>query len=818
MKKIFTLAAAILASMAMSASTIFGPFTLTAENNVKDQANAVEGGTATVTTVFPTGSSNELTIDDWTFYKFNSSSAVKCELAEEATFEVGDSIFVTVAANASSKKTCGVKLNNSINVVGEIPGGQYATFGYEVVAEDGIAGTNSFSVYRSSSDTKFGRVWVDREGATPSTDPVESAEISGETACVIGGSVELTCNAPKATTYQWYLGGAAIDGATAKKYSFAPTAAGEYSFTCAASNDYTATPVVAAAHVVTVTDPAAACGELINAVLNGGTSATMSGVLGGTFDTNLGSGKYKLDKNRYIGVQLASGTFLAGDVVTITMSAAGQNYPCLFADKDRNTCLFLATETSDATEYQITLPVAANGITAIYLSRGDESDGYKWNPTVSSISVSRSCEASSNAEIASLTINGEAVEAVEGVYSYTLGATVNLAAVEVVYTLAHPKASATPASGFMVDVPNASDPANTQVITVTAQDGSQATYTVSVAKSAQANNDATLSALSVDGYTLAPAFASDVLAYTITKTYGAENPAATAIHATLNDANASAIVMDAINNVFSVEVTAEDGTTSQTYTITVVEAAAKKALLRATFSNGVHGFIANGNIDVPYIAGEAVPTFVGATFWQADGEPTAEVVGSNLVVTGIDSQTDTYTITYVPLTPAAACNEEIIFDGVPSYVHSVYGWDENKGLKFSKDVEEASNHRISEGKDRIYMALPAAQNFTLTGGSAGSRPVEVVVNGHIVQMDTKTPKSGETFSFDLDPTKANLVGIESRGNNGDAGFTKLFVQAPFPTAIENSEVEMKAVKVVRNGQLFIEKNGVLYNAQGAIVK
>lgn len=39
-----------------------------------------------------------------------------------------------------------------------------------------------------------------------------------------------------------------------------------------------------------------------------------------------------------------------------------------------------------------------------------------------------------------------------------------------------------------------------------------------------------------------------------------------------------------------------------------------------------------------------------------------------------------------------------------------------------------------------------------------------------------------------------------------------------PTAINNMNVEKKAVKVVRNGQLFIEMNGVLYNAQGTIVK
>ena len=39
-----------------------------------------------------------------------------------------------------------------------------------------------------------------------------------------------------------------------------------------------------------------------------------------------------------------------------------------------------------------------------------------------------------------------------------------------------------------------------------------------------------------------------------------------------------------------------------------------------------------------------------------------------------------------------------------------------------------------------------------------------------------------------------------------------------PTGVENTEAGTKAVKVMRDGKLFIEKNGVLYNAQGVIVK
>ncbi len=38
------------------------------------------------------------------------------------------------------------------------------------------------------------------------------------------------------------------------------------------------------------------------------------------------------------------------------------------------------------------------------------------------------------------------------------------------------------------------------------------------------------------------------------------------------------------------------------------------------------------------------------------------------------------------------------------------------------------------------------------------------------------------------------------------------------TGIDNTDAEVKSVKFFENGQLFIEKNGVIYNAQGAIVK
>ena len=39
-----------------------------------------------------------------------------------------------------------------------------------------------------------------------------------------------------------------------------------------------------------------------------------------------------------------------------------------------------------------------------------------------------------------------------------------------------------------------------------------------------------------------------------------------------------------------------------------------------------------------------------------------------------------------------------------------------------------------------------------------------------------------------------------------------------PTGVENATVTVKPVKMIQNGQLIIEKDGVQYNAQGATLK
>ena len=58
--------------------------------------------------------------------------------------------------------------------------------------------------------------------------------------------------------------------------------------------------------------------------------------------------------------------------------------------------------------------------------------------------------------------------------------------------------------------------------------------------------------------------------------------------------------------------------------------------------------------------------------------------------------------------------------------------------------------------------------------------------------------------------------VDDGDRNGEAVYL-LFTHA-WPEAIDNTAVEIKATKAIRNGQLLIIKNGVEYNAQGAVVK
>ena len=103
-----------------------------------------------------------------------------------------------------------------------------------------------------------------------------------------------------------------------------------------------------------------------------------------------------------------------------------------------------------------------------------------------------------------------------------------------------------------------------------------------------ASSDATLSALTLSSGSLSPGFASGTLAYTASV---ANSVSSLIVTPTTNDANATATVNGASpatpvtlalgSNTVTVQVTAQDGVTTQSYTVAVTRAASSDATLSA---------------------------------------------------------------------------------------------------------------------------------------------------------------------------------------------------------------------------------------------
>ena len=232
-------------------------------------------------------------------------------------------------------------------------------------------------------------------------------------------------------------------------------------------------------------------------------------------------------------------------------------------------------------------------------------------------------------------------------------------------------------------------------VEVTAQDGlTTRTYMVTVTRAGSA--DAILSALSLSGVTLTPAFASGTTAYTASVAHGVTE---TTVTASASDANASVEVTpedaddqtpgDQVNlavgeTTISVEVTAQDGVTTRTYTVTVTRAGAADATLSALSLSGVtlspafasgtttytasvaHG-VAETKVTATVVAGAAYEVKLNGVV-DHDGI-VGLVVGSGnviaVVVTAQDGEmTQTYSVTVTRAGSADASLSALSLSGV----------------------------------------------------------------------------------------------------------------------------------------------------------
>ena len=237
--------------------------------------------------------------------------------------------------------------------------------------------------------------------------------------------------------------------------------------------------------------------------------------------------------------------------------------------------------------------------------------------------------------------------------------------------------------------------ANTISIVVTAEDGETTrTYTVTVTRAAPPlSTDATLRSLTLSGVTLAPAFGADTTRYTAQVANDVTETTATPV---VNDDGATYVVQldgaddaDGViplsvgENVVSIVVTAEDGETAITYTVTVTRAApplSTDAMLDSlslssvgalAFDPAVTGYAAQVANDVTETTVTPAVNQDGATYViKLDGVTDADgviplSVGTNaisIVVTAEDGETTrSYTVT---VTRAAPPSDDATLSGL----------------------------------------------------------------------------------------------------------------------------------------------------------
>ena len=297
-------------------------------------------------------------------------------------------------------------------------------------------------------------------------------------------------------------------------------------------------------------------------------------------------------------------------------------------------------------DYELTV-TASDGVAA------DDNGGSDTIP----VTVTVTPAASNDATLSGLTISAGALSPTFAAdtedYTASVGNSVN--SVTVTPTVNHAGATITVAgttvtSGVASGSQSLNVGSNTITIIVTAENGDTKTYTVTVTR---VSTDATLSDLTISAGTLSPTFVSGTIAYAasvgnsvtgVTVTPTANHAGATIKVAGTTVTSGSVSGSQSLNvgaNAIAVEVTAQDGSTKKTYTVTVTRAAAvpdatvaTDATLRdLTISHGVLSpfFTTYGTIYTASVASDVTGVTVTPTASDPNATITVIIPGSGNV-------------------------------------------------------------------------------------------------------------------------------------------------------------------------------------------
>jgi gliding motility-associated-like protein len=440
----------------------------------------------------------------------------------------------------------------------------------------------------------------------------------------------------------------------------------------------------------------------------------------------------------------------------------------------------------------IALAVGPNIITALVTAEDGTQKSY-------TVTVTRA--KSPNADLADLTLSSGTLSP-----SFTGGTvTYNVAVGNLITSVALTPAVAEPNATVQVNgvsvasgsasagVPLSVGP-NSITVAVTAQDGSIKNYTVTVTRAP--SPDATLSNIALSAGTLTPTFASATTGYTasvgnavtsvtLTPTVNEPNATVKVNGTTLASGSASGAINLAVGpNVITTAVTAQDGTSTQTYTVTVTRAPSSNAFLNAlgvstgnyspSFGSNIYGYtmLVTNNVTsiklTPVLADNtATITVNGAVVANgAASSPISLIVGNNFINTVVTAQDGTTIKTYTVIVNRALSSENDLSSLTISNGTLTPGFQ--SGIN---DYTDAVGNAITSVTVTPTVADVTAtvkvNNVTVASGAA-SAPINLTIGTNTITAIV-TAQNGATNTYTVTVTRAASVNADLAGLTTNAG-------------------------------------------------
>lgn len=228
--------------------------------------------------------------------------------------------------------------------------------------------------------------------------PVSAVSVAGETSAYVGSVLTYTATAANATAYEWYLDDVK-QGSDSAKFIYTAVK-GSHSIVCKARNKFNVDPqwISSDAKALTVTNPS---GILISFTVNSNANGAsgLSGIFAGnaTAKVSLTKGSsetlgdytgYKMDRGKYAGVTLTSGTFVEGDTVSFMVTKASGTAKLYLYNSETGANRLDSIPFSGQTGWATF--ILNQSTTGVYLYRSDpDVKPYDQNPYVAAVKVAR---------------------------------------------------------------------------------------------------------------------------------------------------------------------------------------------------------------------------------------------------------------------------------------------------------------------------------------------------------------------------------------------------------------------------------------------